>query len=144
MGINHHKVVEFPVFSFSPWTGVREANGVTGIHWEQDGAGMEQGGGSISGITLEGRTEGRNVPYFLHDSVAGKAGSAPSIPMDVGPVVTQPGWFPVHPVPQDFGICGTALWAVQRHYSCFSHVLGCPHEFPILFLVSNGSVWPHH
>lgn len=87
------------------------------------GAGMEQGGGSISGITPQGKTEGRNVPNFLHGGVAGKAGSAPSVPMDVEPVVTQPGWFPVCPVPQDFGICGTALWAVQRHCFCFSQVL---------------------
>lgn len=50
---------------------------------------MEQGGGFISDITLERRTEGRNVPNFLHGSVAGKAGSAPSVPTDVGPVATN-------------------------------------------------------
>lgn len=87
------------------------------------GTGMQQGSGSISRITLQGKTEGRNVPNFLHGGMAGKAGSAPSVPMDVEPVVTQPGWFPVCPVPQDFGICDPALWAVQRHCFCFSQVL---------------------
>lgn len=43
----------------------------------------------------------------------------------LSPVVTQPGWLPVCPVPQDLGICGTALWAVQRLCSCFSQVLVC-------------------
>lgn len=42
--INNHKGVEFPDFSISPWAGVREVNGVTGMHWEQSGVGMEQGG----------------------------------------------------------------------------------------------------
>lgn len=33
--------------------------------------------------------------------------------------------FPVCPLPQDFRIWSTDLWAVQRHCSCFSQVLVC-------------------
>lgn len=64
-----------------------------------------------------------------------KSWISPVIPMDVGPVVTQPGWFPACPVPQDFGIRGTALWAVQRHCSCFSQVLVPLPTLPIPFWI---------
>lgn len=103
--INHHKVVEFPVFSISPWAGVREVNGVLGY----TGSRVGQERSREVDPFLEGKTEGRNAPNFLHGSVAGKAGSVPPVPTDVGPVVTQPGWCPVCPVPWDFGIWDTAL-----------------------------------
>lgn len=44
--VNHRKGMEFSVFSTSPWTDGRGVNGITGIHWEQSRAGMEQGDGS--------------------------------------------------------------------------------------------------
>lgn len=104
---------------------MREVNGVTGIPWEQSGAGMEQGGGSIPGITLEGKTEGRDVPNFLH---SWKSWISPFCPCGCG-ACGDTAWL------VSCLSCSTAfwdLWAVQRRCSCFSqvpvHLL--PFQFP--------------